>query len=80
MTDTPNPIDTVTITDLFAKDPETITPEELKRIVAYYREQRTKFVEMEAAGGPRKAKAAAKVKANAPEPTAESALDIQTGK
>jgi hypothetical protein len=77
---TPNPIDTVDLTDLFAKDPDLLTDDELKRIVDYHREQRAKFEAMEAAGGPRKAKAAAKKAATATPGDVTDALDIQVGK
>lgn len=50
--------------ELFDKDPMKITSEDCDRIVAYYRSQRHKFLENEAAGKPapraKKATAAAK--------------------
>jgi hypothetical protein len=71
-----NPIEIPTVSDLFEKDPDLLTPEDRARIIAFYRDARTKFQAMEAEGGPKKAKAAAKKKANAAPITVESSLDM----
>ncbi len=45
-----NPVEQVRIEDLFKKDPDTLTDEEIAVTVAYLREQRVKYEELEQLG------------------------------
>lgn len=54
--ETPNPIEQVKVEDLFKKDADALTEEDLDKVVDFYRAERKKFAEIEALGGPKKAK------------------------